>query len=1417
MAEKTYLYCNVLPHNYQTPYYYIADVPVKVGDIVVVSIRNGDNVKAGLVLSATSYTKLAAPYPVEYTKHILRVFSDEDAKDKTLASQKAHLEKQKAQLISSEEQTAKKAMKENLSDAGFLRKERVRSNKYLQDLIRETTESARSGAVVSELEGDVILSEDGKTVVGYPAQKSKNNVVIRIPSGVEAISDDAFTKVKIKKLVINKELKVLGKCTLDDVGGPIDTYRKDIASIQVEEGSPYFCADNTALYAITEDGTKELLYVLDREIVEYIAPADVSAIADNAFAYCSKIQRVILHEGIKKFDENAFSNMAEIKSIYLPKGVEELIIAPNYSRGFATWNLIKIEIDEKNEHLFIDGDCIYKVLGENEYRLVACRYFGKGAQTIKAGTVEIGDYAFYSCEGFSSIELPNTIRKIGKYAFSGTGLKSITIPGSVEVIEEHAFCNCESLRKACISHELKQIDETVFANCYELKNISSTNNKSFYTLKNGVLSSKNSQSKKEEASDVLRKIAKKLNEWSFSDSASEKAVYDAGDNTIAVYMELNMRTDNATLLSERIDAAETISNGDAVDVKIKSVFSWEVLTKRGKSLGELNILFARQIRSWFNQIEVKAATVTSVTPKSQRRKNAKYALVSVKVILGYRETNPNVDKTFHCRFAYYFDKDETVLVAWIGSSSVKKIVIPAEIDGKRIKKLPAQLFAFDYDIENCYTEEIVVSEGVEDLEGESLYGLEKLKKVVLPKSIKYISRDVFSPIENQGEYSRDLYLNSKIIFVAPSGSYAEKFLRDYKPDCYDCENLTVVNDDSAETQAKASVVKAFDFKRNAGGFAARFRSYLEENEFNEKIVEIPDSFNGQPVISFDISSRPRCVEKLILPASITCLEDIETTIMFYRNPAPVEIEISEDNTAFWSDGKAIYTKDRKTLVRLLAYDLTQYEVAPETEIVEKRAFGDLQNLKMLTLSSNTREIRAEAFSGCSALESIVGLENVTSIDDTALNNDNPYLRNREVLIVGHTLIKCNIPNSKTYIIPEYVEEIFHNAFANNESIEEIVIPDNITSIGYSAFRGATNLRNVKLSNSLSELSWGVFLSCSNLERLEIPASVKQIDISAFPKEAFKEIVVAEGNENYCSVSGMLLSKDKTTLYYVPVGLDIEKVGIPSTVVSIADKAAENNYATKKLELPHGIVTVGNEAFYNASELVDVVMSDTVKTIGEKAFNSCAQLRSVRYSANLEEIGAYAFQNTALTKLSLPEGVVTIGQQAFAETKMSTARLPKSVKTIGWGILTGCKEIEVYDSIDDTAEDCDKGIDMINGTPNSLVGYIGIGHAWAMWACAANHQWWDYTITVRSAQTDEIKYSVWMGADPTQRQYYCFLSSAWGKNATFRFAELDAFFPKIRGTHHKVKVAKLRLQYPVDLNDEMKKKYESYLSKYGKEA
>lgn len=87
----------------------------------------------------------------------------------------------------------------------------------------------------------------------------------------------------------------------------------------------------------------------------------------------------------------------------------------------------------------------------------------------------------------------------------------------------------------------------------------------------------------------------------------------------------------------------------------------------------------------------------------------------------------------------------------------------------------------------------------------------------------------------------------------------------------------------------------------------------------------------------------------------------------------------------------------------------------------------------------------------------------------------------------------------------------------------------------------------------------------------------------------------------------------------------------------------------------------------------------------------------------------------------------------------------------------------------------------------------------------------------SAQTDEIKYKVWMGADRTQGEYCYTLASSWGRNATFNFNAIDEMFPKIKGIYHKIKVAMNRLRYPVDLTDEQKEIYRSYIVRSAKNA
>lgn len=90
---------------------------------------------------------------------------------------------------------------------------------------------------------------------------------------------------------------------------------------------------------------------------------------------------------------------------------------------------------------------------------------------------EIGESAFCvsqygSHEGVVSVNLPTTITKIGKFAFSyNYSLTSIIIPTNVEKIEEKAFCGCELLISIELSDRLTYIGANAFMDCKSLISI----------------------------------------------------------------------------------------------------------------------------------------------------------------------------------------------------------------------------------------------------------------------------------------------------------------------------------------------------------------------------------------------------------------------------------------------------------------------------------------------------------------------------------------------------------------------------------------------------------------------------------------------------------------------------------------------------------------------------------------------------------------------------------------------------------------------------------------------------------------------------------------------------------------------------------------------------------------------------------
>ena len=84
----------------------------------------------------------------------------------------------------------------------------------------------------------------------------------------------------------------------------------------------------------------------------------------------------------------------------------------------------------------------------------------------------ISHYAFQSCSGLTSIEIPNSVTSIQGDAFRGcSGLTSIEIPNSVTSIVSHTFYNCRGLTSVTIPNSVTSIGECAFYDCIGLTSV----------------------------------------------------------------------------------------------------------------------------------------------------------------------------------------------------------------------------------------------------------------------------------------------------------------------------------------------------------------------------------------------------------------------------------------------------------------------------------------------------------------------------------------------------------------------------------------------------------------------------------------------------------------------------------------------------------------------------------------------------------------------------------------------------------------------------------------------------------------------------------------------------------------------------------------------------------------------------------
>ncbi len=235
------------------------------------------------------------------------------------------------------------------------------------------------------------------------------------------------------------------------------------------------------------------------------------------------------------------------------------------------------------------------------------------------------------------------------------------------------------------------------------------------------------------------------------------------------------------------------------------------------------------------------------------------------------------------------------------------------------------------------------------------------------------------------------------------------------------------------------------------------------------------------------------------------------------------------------------------------------------------------------------------------------------IEDYRSDIDQPWYSNRSDIT--------------SVVIEPGVTSIGSLAFYKCSNLTSITIPSGLTSIGEMAFFNCSALTSVTIPNGVISIGNFAFGSCTGLTSITIPSSVTSIGVNVFYNcTGLTDITVDSNNSSFCSESGVLFNKDKTTLIYYPLGKNDSSYTIPDGVTVIEQYAFYCNSKLTSVTIPSGVTSIGEMAFRECSGLTSVIVPSSVTSIEYNAFWCCFNL--IIYIPGGITIGIDAFYSTA---------------------------------------------------------------------------------------------------------------------------------------------------------------------------------------------
>ena len=834
-----------------------------------------------------------------------------------------------------------------------------------------------------------------------------------------------------------------------------------------------------------------------KEITSVYIPGSVKTIETGAFGNCSKLQSVVIEEGVETIGELAFFNMSEqgiLSELILPSTLKTI------GSGAFSWHRLKeVKIPKGVTNIGIES---MPAFGANDSQRIVVEegntvYHSSGNCLIETASKKL----ILGCAN-SVIPSDGSVTSIGGDAFLRCdSLTSIVIPGSITSIDKDAFLLCDSLTIYCEAvskpsgwdDDWNPSDRPVVWDC---NNNDVADDGVIYYIHDGVRYALN---------DSKANIVKQPISLSGKVVLPERIIYNGNTYSVTSIAE-DAFAECDSLASITIPNSVTSIGEDAFEdckslkeVHISDIATWcaidfgnsyanplynsAALYLNGELVTSLEIpdsVTSISSYAFYGCGSLTNITISdSITSIALSAFNGCDSLESIVVEEG--------NKVYHSEGNCIIETDSKTLIV-----GCKNSVIPSDGSVTHIG---------DHAFARCNSlASITIPDSVKSIGSNAFSGCSSLTSIVIPDSVTSIGIYVFNGVTAEivwgsapqitsiGGYAFSGYQGESITIPDSVTSIGERAF-------YNCSSLTSINIPDGVT--------------SIGEDAFYWCSSLTS-------IVIPDSVTSIGSNAFEFCDSLKEVH--ISDIAAWCAIDFGNG---YANPL-------YNSAALYLNGELV----------------TSLEIPDSVTSIGYCAFYGCGSLTSITIGGSVTSVGAGAFSGCDSLTiyceavskpsgwdddwnswdcPIVWDCNNNDVADDgviyyihdgvryALNDSEATVDKQSISLSGEVVLPASVTyNGNTYgvtsigdrafdscslltsiTIPDSVTGISDYAFYHCDSLTSITIPDSVTSIGESAFNRCDSLTSITIPDSVTSIGDWAFYDCDSLTSINFQGSMAQ--------------------------------------------------------------------------------------------------------------------------------------------------------------------------------------------------------------------------------------------------------------------------------------------------------------------------------------